>query len=198
MSPHWGKIAINTPSSLPRRGEASFHCAPPTNHFVLIIRKSFDEQWQNFVLNEAQAEQYLAEPSIESIEKYKLGEELLKELSGNSYSGRVEEDVVGYIAKVLEKSKKMVDERGRWKNQHLGRVDDEEGLDPLEFITWRNSNFKDHKKVDETTKNALLYSWIEVRNNEGLMDEDISSDDDSDQTNSSMITKTEIKIVMNS
>ncbi|GJZ71676.1 hypothetical protein Tco_0635527 [Tanacetum coccineum] len=53
-------------------------------------------------------------------------------------------------------------------------VDDEEGLDPLEFITWRNSKFKDHKKVDETTKRALIYSWIEVGNNEGLIDEDIS------------------------
>ncbi|GJY59547.1 hypothetical protein Tco_0459439 [Tanacetum coccineum] len=72
--------------------------------------------------------------------------------------------------------------------------DDEEGLDPLEFITWRNSKFKDHKKVDETTKRALLYSWIEVGNNEGLMDEDISNEDDRDQTNSSMITKPDIKI----
>ncbi|GKD82898.1 hypothetical protein Tco_1349737 [Tanacetum coccineum] len=34
----------------------------------------------------------------------------------------------------------------------------------------------------------------EVGNNEGLMDEDISSDDDRDQTNSSMITKPELKI----
>ncbi|GJS59390.1 hypothetical protein Tco_0654174 [Tanacetum coccineum] len=72
--------------------------------------------------------------------------------------------------------------------------DDEEGRDPLEFITWRNSKIKDHKKVDEMIKRALLYSWIEVGNNEGLMDEDISSDDDRDQTNSSMITKPEIKI----
>ncbi|GKE53815.1 hypothetical protein Tco_1488971 [Tanacetum coccineum] len=34
----------------------------------------------------------------------------------------------------------------------------------------------------------------EVGTNEGLMDEDISSDDDRDQTNSSIITKPEIKI----
>ncbi|GJV24552.1 hypothetical protein Tco_1377247 [Tanacetum coccineum] len=40
--------------------------------------------------------------------------------------------------------------------------DDEEGRDPLEFIPWRNSKFKDHKKVDETTKRALLYTWIEI------------------------------------
>nr|GEX87819.1 hypothetical protein [Tanacetum cinerariifolium] len=73
-------------------------------------------------------------------------------------------------------------------------LDNEEGLDAHEFITWRNSKFKDHKKVDDTTKRALLYSWIEVGNNEGLMDEDISSDDDRDQTNSSIITKPKIKI----
>ncbi|GJR76727.1 hypothetical protein Tco_0089092 [Tanacetum coccineum] len=54
------------------------------------------------ILNEAQAEQYLAEPSIESNEKYELSEELLKELRSNSYRGRVEEDVVGHIATILE------------------------------------------------------------------------------------------------
>ncbi|GJU03366.1 hypothetical protein Tco_1113704 [Tanacetum coccineum] len=194
------------------------------------------------ILNEARAKQYLAEPSSESNEKYELGEELLKELRSNSYSGRVEEDVVGHIAKILEilDSIKVDDmdpfqlrmmtfplslsgkARKWWMNEGDGKintweelvskifskfyplsctsnygkmcVDDEEGLDPLKFITWRNSKFEDHKKVDETTKRALLYSWIEVGNNEGLMDEDISSDDDRDQTNSSMITKPEIKI----
>ncbi|GJZ98124.1 hypothetical protein Tco_0670577 [Tanacetum coccineum] len=40
--------------------------------------------------------------------------------------------------------------------------DDEEGRDPLEFIPWRNSKFKDPKKVDETTKRALLYTWTEM------------------------------------
>ncbi|GKC58171.1 hypothetical protein Tco_1085769 [Tanacetum coccineum] len=96
------------------------------------------------ILNEARTEQYLAEPSIKRNAKYELGEELLKELSCNSYSRRVEEDAIGHIAKILEI------------------------LDPIE--------------VDE------------VGNNEGLMDEDISSNDDRDQTNSSMITKPEIKI----
>ncbi|GKC29327.1 hypothetical protein Tco_1036621 [Tanacetum coccineum] len=55
--------------------------------------------------------------------------------------------------------------------------DDDEGRDPLEFIPWMNSKFKDHKKVDETTKCALLYTWIEVGNEEGLMDE-VSSDEE--------------------
>nr|GEX75267.1 hypothetical protein [Tanacetum cinerariifolium] len=133
---------------------------------------------EKLVLNEARAKQYLAESSIECIEKYRLGEELLKELSSNSYSERVEEDVVGHIAKITKVLNPII-------------VD---GLDPLEFITWRNSKFKDHKKVDETTKRALLYSWIEVGNNEGLIDEDTSSNDDRNQTNSSIITKLEIKI----
>ncbi|GKC76310.1 hypothetical protein Tco_1127084, partial [Tanacetum coccineum] len=127
-------------------------------------------------------EQSLAETSNESNAKYELKEELLKELLSNTYNGRFEEDVVGHIAIILE----ILDP--------IKVDDDEEGLDPLEFITWRNSKFKDHKKVDETTKHALLYSWIEVGNNEGLMDKDISSDDDRDQTNSSMITKSEIKV----
>ncbi|GJV93666.1 hypothetical protein Tco_1541479 [Tanacetum coccineum] len=38
--------------------------------------------------------------------------------------------------------------------------DDVEGRDPLKFIPWRNSKIKDHKKVDETTKRVVLYTWI--------------------------------------
>ncbi|GJV13763.1 hypothetical protein Tco_1355304 [Tanacetum coccineum] len=172
------------------------------------------------ILNEARAEQNLVEPSIESNVKYKLGEELLKELRSNSYSGRVEEDVVGHIAKILEildlikvagmdlfqlRMKTFPlslsrEARKWWMNEGDGKIntweelvnksfnkfyplsctsnydkmcdDDEEDRDPLEFITWRNSKFKNHKKVDETTKRALLHSWIEVGNNEGIMDEE--------------------------
>ncbi|GKC13840.1 hypothetical protein Tco_1010622 [Tanacetum coccineum] len=142
------------------------------------------------ILNEALAEQNLVEPSVKSNVKYELSEELLKELSSNTYSGRVEEDVVSHIAKIIE----ILDLIKIAVNYDKMCDDDEEGHDPLEFITCRNSKFKDHKKVDETTKRALLHSWIEVGNNEGLMDEDISSDNDRDQTNSSMITKPEIKI----
>ncbi|GJZ61422.1 hypothetical protein Tco_0617559 [Tanacetum coccineum] len=84
------------------------------------------------MLNEARAGQNLAKPSIESNVKYELSEELLKELRSNSYSGRVEEDVVGHITKIL----KILD----------------------------------------------LIKVAEVGNDEGLMDEDISSDDDKNQT----------------
>ncbi|GJZ52308.1 hypothetical protein Tco_0606823 [Tanacetum coccineum] len=53
--------------------------------------------------------------------------------------------------------------------------DDKEGRDPLEFIPWRNSKFKDHKKVDETTKHALLCTWIEIGNKEGLLKDKVLS-----------------------
>ncbi|GJU06447.1 hypothetical protein Tco_1122877 [Tanacetum coccineum] len=56
--------------------------------------------------------------------------------------------------------------------------DDEEGRDPLEFLTWTNSKFKDKKKVDETTKRTLLHSRIEVGRNKGIMDDIVSSDDE--------------------
>ncbi|GJX82134.1 hypothetical protein Tco_0331615 [Tanacetum coccineum] len=56
--------------------------------------------------------------------------------------------------------------------------DDDEGRDPLEFIPWRNSKFKNHKKVDETTKRALLYTWIEIGNEEGLINNEVSSDEE--------------------
>ncbi|GKE97912.1 hypothetical protein Tco_0021263 [Tanacetum coccineum] len=58
------------------------------------------------------------------------------------------------------------------------RDDDEEGRDPLEFIPWRNSKFKDHKKVDEMTKRALLYTWIEIGKEEGLLNDVVSSDEE--------------------
>ncbi|GJV42226.1 hypothetical protein Tco_1420666 [Tanacetum coccineum] len=56
--------------------------------------------------------------------------------------------------------------------------DDEEGRDPLEFIPWRNSKFKDHKKVDEITKRALLHTWIEIGTEEGLLNDEVSSDEE--------------------
>ncbi|GKD80374.1 hypothetical protein Tco_1342995, partial [Tanacetum coccineum] len=131
-------------------------------------------------------------------------EELLKELRSNSYSGRVEEYVVGHITNILEILNPIeVDgmdpfqlrmmtfplslsgkARKWWMNEGDGKINTWEEL--------RNSKFKDHKKVDETTKRG--YSWIEVGNDEGLIDEDISSNDDRDQTYSSIITKPEIKI----
>ncbi|GJX93537.1 hypothetical protein Tco_0348123 [Tanacetum coccineum] len=56
--------------------------------------------------------------------------------------------------------------------------DNEEGRDPLEFIPWRNSKFKDHKKVDETTKCALLYTWILIAKEEGLLNDKVSRNEE--------------------
>ncbi|GKF14290.1 hypothetical protein Tco_0055752 [Tanacetum coccineum] len=56
--------------------------------------------------------------------------------------------------------------------------DDEEGHDLLEFIPWRNSKLKDHKKVDKMTKRTLLYTWIEIRKEEGLLNDEVSSDEE--------------------
>ncbi|GKF63981.1 hypothetical protein Tco_0187429 [Tanacetum coccineum] len=53
-------------------------------------------------LDGARAEQNLAEPRTKNNEKFKLSEELLKELRDNAYNGRVEENVIGRISKFLE------------------------------------------------------------------------------------------------
>nr|GEV14809.1 reverse transcriptase domain-containing protein [Tanacetum cinerariifolium] len=57
------------------------------------IYESLFEAWERYKLSI---------DHIKSIEKYELGEELLKEPRSNCYSGRAEEDVVGHIAKVFE------------------------------------------------------------------------------------------------
>ncbi|GJX34313.1 protein FAR1-related sequence 5, partial [Tanacetum coccineum] len=150
-------------------------------------------------------EQNPGEQRDESNMKIKLSKELLTELQNNTFSGRSEEDVIEHIGKILEildlvkiagvdpfqlrmkafplslsKGAKECDEIGEWKYFHLRRMcdDDEEGRDPLEFIPWRNSKFKDHKKVDETTKRALLYTWIEIGKEEGLLNDEVSSNEE--------------------
>ncbi|GJV96244.1 hypothetical protein Tco_1547821 [Tanacetum coccineum] len=157
------------------------------------------------ILNETQVEQNLAEPRVECNVKFEFSKELLTELQNNTFSGRCEEDVNGHIGKVLEildlvkiasvdpfqlRMKAFPlslskDAIKWWMNEGDGNIstweelmcdDDEEGRDPLEFIPWRNSKFKDHKKVDETTKRALLYTWIEIGNEEGLLNDEVSSD----------------------
>ncbi|GJX24484.1 hypothetical protein Tco_0228929 [Tanacetum coccineum] len=51
------------------------------------------------ILNETQPEQNLAEPRVESNEKFEFSRELLTELQSNIFSGRCEEDVISHIAK---------------------------------------------------------------------------------------------------
>ncbi|GJY54757.1 hypothetical protein Tco_0446421 [Tanacetum coccineum] len=134
------------------------------------------------ILNETQAEQNLVEPRVKSNVKFELGKELLTELQNNTFSGRSEEDVIGHIAKVLEILDLVkianVDPFQLCMKAFplsLSKERENEGRDPLEFIPWRNSKFKDHKKVDETTKRALLHTWIEIGNEEGLLNDEVSS-----------------------
>ncbi|GJS66679.1 hypothetical protein Tco_0681243 [Tanacetum coccineum] len=112
------------------------------------------------ILNEARAEQYLAEPSIESNEKYELDEELLKELRSNSYSGRVEEDVVGNIDKIL----KILD----WIE-----VD---GMDPFQLRMNTFPLLLSGKARKCDYDKMCVDDEEEVGNNEGIMDDDNGSD----------------------
>nr|GEW78040.1 hypothetical protein [Tanacetum cinerariifolium] len=133
--------------------------------------------------NEAQAKQNLVEPSIECNVKYELGEELLKELRSNSFSGRLEEDVIGQIAKILE---------------ILGLIK-VAGMNPfqLSMMTFLPSLSGEARKWLKSEGDGKINTWeelIEVGNNEGTIYEDVSNDDDRDHTNSSMITKPELKI----
>ncbi|GJW07223.1 hypothetical protein Tco_1569646 [Tanacetum coccineum] len=160
------------------------------------------------IQNEARAEQNLAVPSIKSNVKYELDEELLKELRSNTYNGRVEEDVVSHIAKILEildlikiagvdhfQLRMMTfplsvsrDARKWWMNEGDGKINTwEELVNKFLSKLYPLSCASNYDKMCDDDEE-------EVGNNEGLMDEVISSDDDRDHTDSSMITKPEIKI----
>ncbi|GJZ40130.1 hypothetical protein Tco_0586693 [Tanacetum coccineum] len=137
--------------------------------------------------------QVLLNQKTDNNAKIELINEFVIELRNNAYSGRVEEDVVGHIANVLEILDLIKianlnpyqlrikvfplslsgDARKWWINEGDGKIttwdelvrkffsklyplscasnydmmcdDDEEGRDCLEFITWMNSKFKDHK-----------------------------------------------------
>ncbi|GJZ74029.1 hypothetical protein Tco_0638175 [Tanacetum coccineum] len=151
------------------------------------------------ILNETQTEQNLAEPRVESKVKFEFSKELLTELQSNSFSGRCEEDVIGHIGKVLEildlvkiasvdpfqlrmkafPLSLLKDARKWWMNEEMGILPPgKKGRDPLECIPWRNSKFNDHKKVDDTTKRTLLHTWIEIGNEEGLLNDKVSSDEE--------------------
>ncbi|GJX89016.1 hypothetical protein Tco_0341030 [Tanacetum coccineum] len=153
---------------------------------------------EKLIPNEGRAEQYLAEPSIEGNKKYELSEELLKELLSNSYSGRVEEDLVGHIVKILEIldpievdgmdpfQLRMITfplslsgKAGKWwMNEGDGKINTwEEWVNNFFNKFYPLSYASNYDKMCEDDEE-------EVENNEGLMDDDISSDDDRDQINS--------------
>ncbi|GJX00582.1 hypothetical protein Tco_0184495 [Tanacetum coccineum] len=175
----------------------------PTDHLCLFLGNHLTKPKKGItmakpIMDEARIEQSLAEQKTNSDVKFELNKELLTELRNNAYCEKVEEDffplsLAGNARKwwMNEGDGKINTSEELVKNffgkfYPLSRVsnydrmceDDEEGCDSIEFITWMNSKFKDHKKVGETTKHALLHSWIEVGKNEGIIDDIVSSDDE--------------------
>ncbi|GKC95709.1 hypothetical protein Tco_1161151 [Tanacetum coccineum] len=58
------------------------------------------------------------------------------------------------------------------------RDDEDEGPDYFEFVTWLNSKFKDHRRMDGMTKSALWHYWVKGEGNNELMDDIESSDEE--------------------
>ncbi|GJZ90244.1 hypothetical protein Tco_0662171 [Tanacetum coccineum] len=58
------------------------------------------------------------------------------------------------------------------------------GPDYLDFINWLNSKFRNHRRMDGKTKNALWEFWIKGGDDDVLMDEIVSSDDERQESNS--------------
>ncbi|GKC30116.1 hypothetical protein Tco_1037410 [Tanacetum coccineum] len=140
------------------------------------------------ILDEAHTEQSLVEPKTDSDVKFKPSKEILNELRNNAYSGRVEEDVVDHIAKILEildliKMANVDPFQLRMKVFHLSLIGDarkwwmnEGRWNKINSLGSRTS--EEIFRVDETTKHALLHSCIEVGKNEGTINDIISSDDE--------------------
>ncbi|GJY52656.1 reverse transcriptase domain-containing protein [Tanacetum coccineum] len=51
------------------------------------------------------------------------------------------------------------------------RENDDDCLDYLEFVSWLNSKFKDHRRMDGNTKSALWHSWVKGGGDEELMED---------------------------
>ncbi|GKB78460.1 hypothetical protein Tco_0945355 [Tanacetum coccineum] len=129
------------------------------------------------ILNEARTEQNLTEKSIKSNVKYGLGEELLKELRSNTYSGRVEEDVVGHIAKILEildpikivgadpfQLRMITFPLSLSGDSHTykSKIPDDlnHETDYFEFLYWLASKFENYWELDKNVKSGLWEFYV--------------------------------------
>ncbi|GJV06572.1 hypothetical protein Tco_1344228 [Tanacetum coccineum] len=150
------------------------------------------------ILNETQAEQNLAKPRVESNVKFEFGKELLTELQNNTFSERCEEDVIGHISKVLEildlvkiagvdpfrlRMKAFLlllskDTRKWWLNEGDGNITTWEEQRFTRIHTLEELEVQGPQKVDDTTKRVLLHTWIEIGNKEGLLNDEVSSDEE--------------------
>ncbi|GJT41623.1 hypothetical protein Tco_0941488 [Tanacetum coccineum] len=161
----------------------------------LILRECMEKA-------QADYDSSLVKPKIDINAKIKLSKEHLKELRSYDYRGSEEEDVIDHIAKVLKilDSIKIPDvdtdrlrmhvfplsRRFFYKYYSISRAgknnmisnDKDDGPDYFEFVTWLNSRFKDHRRMDGMTKSALWHSWVKGWGNNELMDDIISSDEE--------------------
>ncbi|GJX58116.1 hypothetical protein Tco_0289506 [Tanacetum coccineum] len=147
-------------------------------------------------MENAQAESSLAKPKINNNVKIELSKEHLKELQNYAFSRSEEEDVVDHIAKVLEildliKIPNVDTDRLRVhvfpfsltaSKYDVTRDDEDDGPDYFEFITWLNSKFKDHRRMDGMTKSALCHYWVKGEGNNEL-DEIESSNEEWEESN---------------
>ncbi|GJR85695.1 hypothetical protein Tco_0209706 [Tanacetum coccineum] len=120
------------------------------------------------ILDKARAKQSHVEPKTDNNVKFKLSKELLTELLNNAYNGRVKEDVVDHIAKILE----ILD---------LIKI---ANVDPfqLRMKVFPLSHAKDARKwwMNEgdgkiNTWEELVKKFFELGKNEGIIDDIVSS-----------------------
>ncbi|GKB84924.1 hypothetical protein Tco_0957196 [Tanacetum coccineum] len=152
-------------------------------------------------MEKTQAESSLVKPKINNNVKIELSKEHLKELQNYAFSISEEEDVVDHIAKVLEildlikilmwtpidyacmffLSRLPVLHKNASKYD-VTRDDEDEGHDYFKFVTWLNSKFKDHRRMDGMTKSALWHYWVKGEGNNELMDDIESSDEELEES----------------
>ncbi|GKA36570.1 hypothetical protein Tco_0723061 [Tanacetum coccineum] len=131
-------------------------------------------------------------PKFNNNAKFELGDEILNILRDNSFNGTNGDDVVNHTAKVLA-ILELIKIPDIDPNQLRMRVfplslsgaasntmvidEKDDGPDYLDFINWLNSKFRNHRRMDGKTKNALWEFRIKGGDNEVLNDDIISSDD---------------------
>ncbi|GJW75940.1 hypothetical protein Tco_0135310 [Tanacetum coccineum] len=125
-------------------------------------------------------------PKFNNNAKFKLGDEFMKILCDNAFNGINEDDIVNHTAKVLailEINGKKIRKYYPLSRTSTMVIDDEaDGPDYLYFINFLNAKFKNHRRIDGKTKNALWEFWIKGGDDEVLNDDIISSDDEREES----------------
>ncbi|GJV96060.1 hypothetical protein Tco_1547637 [Tanacetum coccineum] len=127
----------------------------------LILRECMEKA-------QADYDSSLAKPKIDINAKIELSKEHLKELRNKAYIRLEKEDMIDHIANFLKYSIQL----------KFPINDEDDGPDYFEFVTWLNSRFKDHRRVDGMTKSALWHSWVKGEGNNELIDDIVSSDEE--------------------